>query len=138
MIKLYLRNKGDSSTRRTISWFEQHLIPFEYYPISKINEEDLRKILQLSDGFLPLLRSKNQAVYKNLDERLDFSQASTEDLVNYILRHPVILRSPIAFNNKKLLIGYNDVEIRQFIPKNYRKIDFYQRSKIFIDNDSII
>lgn len=127
MIKAYLRKRGDSSSLRAMKWFELHGLSFDYHPIGEITERDLRKVLELSDGFDDLLRSKEQSVYKNIKEAIDYSEVSTEKLVDFILRHPVVLRTPIIFDNNKLIIGYNEVEMRTFIPQSHRRVDYLER-----------
>ena len=36
--------------------------------------------------------------------------------------NPTILRRPLIIDNKRLQVGYNDDEIRKFLPRKMRKI----------------
>ncbi|MBK0084575.1 hypothetical protein IAE51_11810 [Lactococcus sp. S64] len=56
----------------------------------------------------------------------DYEELSTEEFIAYILRRPKILRTPLIFNDKKILVGYNDFEIRQFIPIAHRRVALLQ------------
>ena len=45
---------------------------------------------------------------------------STHELIQFIQKNPAILKRPIIMDEKRFLVGYNDDEIRAFIPKEQR------------------
>ena len=45
-------------------------------------------------------------------------------LVDFLLSHVELLRNPIIFGERNCMVGYNDVEIRRFFPKEYRHLHF--------------
>ncbi|WP_232245092.1 ArsC/Spx/MgsR family protein [Lactococcus lactis] len=47
-------------------------------------------------------------------------QISTEQMIQFILKNQQLLRSPITFDDRRLLIGYNNEDIRTFIPWRLR------------------
>ncbi|QNL93059.1 ArsC/Spx/MgsR family protein [Lactococcus lactis] len=126
MIKIYHRKRKDSSAVKAITWFNQHHIFFDYSLIGEITERDLRHILKLSNGFEELLRSRKSKVDGSDQTFFDYEELSTEEFIACILRHPKILRTPLIFNDKKILVGYNDFEIRQFIPIAHRRVALLQ------------
>ncbi|WP_285119996.1 ArsC/Spx/MgsR family protein [Lactococcus petauri] len=78
--------------------------------INSITRSELIHILSLTDnGFHDILKKKWE---KNNIQLINFNEG-----INYILENTDLLRSPIIFDEKKLLIGYNSDEIRVFIPK---------------------
>ena len=48
---------------------------------------------------------------------LQFNQA-----LEFIMSHPELLRTPIILENDKLLVGYNEEEIRAFIPRLFKNV----------------
>ena len=54
--------------------------------------------------------------------RSDFESIKLNDLVELIEMNPTILRRPLIIDNKRLQVGYNDDEIRKFLPRKMRKI----------------
>ena len=44
------------------------------------------------------------------------------ELTNFIIQNPSVLRRPIIIEDKKMQVGYNEDEIRTFIPKRLREI----------------
>nr|WP_285004996.1 ArsC/Spx/MgsR family protein [Lactococcus garvieae] len=49
-------------------------------------------------------------------ELLSFNEA-----LDFVLSHPYVLQTPIIIDGKNYLIGYNEDEIRKFLPKEYRR-----------------
>ena len=44
----------------------------------------------------------------------------TEEGATEIIEHPLMLRRPIMLDEKRLQIGFNDEEIRKFLPRSVR------------------
>lgn len=129
MIKVYKINLGSSSTKKTLEWFDSHHIKYKSYPLLQMKESDLRHILELSSGFQEILRPLDQVIYDEIEENIDLEEISTTEMVKYILRNPYVLKTPIIFDEKRLLVGFNETEIRQFIPPVIRKLssnDFFK------------
>ena len=42
-------------------------------------------------------------------------------LIRLIEQNPSLLRGPIIIDNKRMQIGFNEDEIRAFLPRSYRK-----------------
>ncbi|MFK4881504.1 MULTISPECIES: ArsC/Spx/MgsR family protein [Lactococcus] len=49
-------------------------------------------------------------------EYLSFSEA-----LDFLISHPHLFQTPIITNDHTPLIGYNENEIRKFLPKEYRR-----------------
>ena len=123
MITIYY-NKSDASSKRVLKWMDMHQVAYQSYPIKKISKENLVKILSLTDkGFKEILKqrkcsSQNQVKIEKLYEM------NMDEALSYITSHPELLCSPIMFSDNNILIGYNEVEIRQFIPRRFRRSYF--------------
>ncbi|WP_285013723.1 ArsC/Spx/MgsR family protein [Lactococcus garvieae] len=121
MIKIYYNNSC-SSSKSALTWFKNYNIKVQKNKVSTITRDELIKILTLSDNgiedILKRPKNKNTKTTKaikllldmNFDEAIDFLLANS-----YVLVTPIILEK-----GNKVLLGYNEVEIRQFLPKSYR------------------
>ena len=45
---------------------------------------------------------------------------STKELISFIQKNPAVLKRPIIMDERRFLVGYNDDEIRAFIPRDQR------------------
>lgn len=121
MIKVYYRGSCDSS-RRTFSWFEKYNIDVQKYQISKINRTDLVKLLQLSEeGINDIVKRSGKSSIEVKDALKYMELLSFNYALNFIISHPYILQPPIIMDEHSYLIGYNEDEIRKFLPKEYRR-----------------
>ena len=124
MIKIYYKGSCGSS-RRAISWFEKYNIDVQKQQISKMNRNDLVKLLKHSDeGLIDILKrpgkSSTEVKYAlKYMELLSFNEA-----LDFLLSHPYVLQTPIIMDERNHLIGYNVDEIRKFLPKDYRRHNF--------------
>lgn len=44
-------------------------------------------------------------------------------LISLISEHPSLLRRPIIVDEKRMQIGFNEDEIRAFLPRSYRQAE---------------
>lgn len=123
MITVYYSGTSNSSNRKTLEWFKLRNIGICKKKITEISKNDLLHILSISDyGFSTIL--KNKLISKNyLAKEIEKLQLmSFSESIEFILKTPDVLKTPIIFEKDKLLVGFNEDEIRKFIPKNRRKI----------------
>jgi regulatory protein spx len=107
------------SSKKAIKWFEKHNIPYIERKMTKepLTIGELQSILQLSlEGTDDILATKSK-IYKEM--KVD--DLSLKDLLELIQKNKELLRSPIILDNKKVMVGYNRNEIRQFIPRKTRQ-----------------
>jgi Arsenate reductase and related proteins, glutaredoxin family len=72
--------------------------------------------------------SKNSKDFKNLN--CDIEQLSIQELYSIIKDHPKMLRSPILLDDKRLQVGYNEMDIRRFIPRKVRAYELYEMQRL--------
>src|SRR5699024_12506658 len=53
-----------------------------------------------------------------------------KDLFELIQKNPGLLRRPIIFDEKRLQVGYNEDEIRRFLPRTVRTFKLREAQKI--------
>ncbi|MCI3861391.1 ArsC/Spx/MgsR family protein [Lactococcus garvieae] len=121
MIKVYYRGSCGSS-RRAFSWFKKYNLGVQKQQICKITRNDLVKLLQLSDeGLKDILKRPGKSSTEVKEALKYMEQLSFNDALNFLLSHPYVLQTPIIMDGQNHLIGYNEDEIRKFLPKEYRR-----------------
>lgn len=121
MIKIYTV-ASCSSCKKAKEWLEKHQLAYQEINLvtNHIGREDLLEILSLTEGGTVDIISKRSQAYERLN--IDFESIKLNDLVELIEMNPTILRRPLIIDNKRLQVGYNDDEIRKFLPRKMRKI----------------
>lgn len=122
MITLY-SSASCTSCRKARSWLEEHDIPFTEKNVftEKITDQELKSILQLTEnGTIELISQRSQA-FKELN--IDIDDMPLGKVLNLIQQHPGIMRRPILVDDKRLLVGYNEEDIRCFLPRDIRKLE---------------
>ena len=127
MIIMYAQG-ANTSNKQALTWFKMRGIEMREEKMYKMTRENLLRILALTDqGFSEVLkhRAGEGTLLKN---KLDaISSLSFNESVDFIMKNPEVLRSPIIFEENKLLVGFNAEEIRKFMPKKYRKVAVEKR-----------
>ena len=60
--------------------------------------------------------------FKNFQKlNIDVEGISVSELLHLIEQYPSLLRRPIIIDAKRMQIGFNEDEIRAFLPRSYRK-----------------
>ncbi len=121
MIQMYT-TPSCSSCRKAKKWFEEHRIDYREKNIFnvKLTKEDIRAMLKNSEGGFDDIISTRSKVFQDNDLNLD--DMSLSELTDFIIQNPSVLRRPIIIEDNKMQVGYNEDEIRAFIPKRLREI----------------
>lgn len=119
MIRLYTA-PGSQSCRKAKSWLTDRHMDFVEKNIlsTSLQEDELREFLERSENGTDDIVSRRSKVFQQ--SNLDFDGMSTHELIQFIQKNPAILKRPIIMDERKFLVGYNDDEIRAFIPKEQR------------------
>ncbi len=114
MITLFL-SPSCTSCRKARAWLNEHDVKFQEHNIitSPLSRDELMAILAFTENGT---RSK---VFQKLD--IDLDELSVSELIDLIAKNPGLLRRPIILDNKRMQIGFNEDEIRAFLPRDYRK-----------------
>lgn len=110
-----------ASTRKSKRWFDAHDIPFEYRDIVRkpLAENEMHKILRMTEEGTKDIISTRSNIYKELN--LDFDTLPLRQFYELIYKFPRLLRHPIIVGVNKLQVGFDEYNIRQFIPRDERK-----------------
>lgn len=119
MVTLYI-TPSCTSCRKARSWLEEHQIEYvERNIISEpLTEEEIKSILRLTEDGTEEIISTNSKTYQQLN--VDIDSLPLKDLYKLIIENPTMLRRPIIQDHKRLQVGYNDEEIRRFLPRSLR------------------
>ena len=119
MITLYV-TPGSTSCGKARKWLYGNNIPFVERNIflETLTLPEIRGIFRLTENGTEDVISKHSNLIKQ--EIGDLDQLSLKTLFNFIQENPRILRSPIIHDEKRLMVGFNEHQIRRFIPRAVR------------------
>lgn len=122
MIKL-LVSPSCTSCRKAKSWLEEQELDFEEKNIfhDPLTKEEIKEILMLTDEGTEEIISYRSQAYQNLD--VDIDTLSMNELLDLFIEEPSLIRRPIIMDDRRLQIGYNEEEIRMFLPREVRQVE---------------
>ena len=120
MVKIYT-TPSCSSCKKAKKWLDDHQIEYQEknifaYPLTKSDIELMLK--NTENGFDDIISRRSKYMLEN---NIDIDNLKVSELEQLIIDNPSILKRPIIVQDKKLQIGYNEEEIRVFIPKEIRE-----------------
>ena len=120
MITLFL-SPSCTSCRKARAWLKKHDVPFKEHNImtSPLSKQEFISILALTENGTDDIISTRSKIFQKLD--VDVEDLSISALIHLIEENPSLLRRPIILDNKRMQIGFNEDEIRAFLPRSYRK-----------------
>ncbi|KAB2335007.1 transcriptional regulator SpxA [Cytobacillus gottheilii] len=122
MVTLYT-SPSCTSCRKAKQWLEEHEIPYKERNIfsEPLSIEEIKEILRMTEDGTDEIISTRSKTFQKLDVNLE--TMPLQNLFELIKDNPGLLRRPIIIDEKRLQVGYNEDEIRRFLP---RKVRTYQ------------
>lgn len=119
-----------SSSRKAIKWLKENNIPFIEKRITSqpLTLAEFKNILSMTEDGTDEIIATNSNDFKNID--VDIEQLSIQELYNLIQQYPRLLRSPILLDHKRIQVGYNEMDIRRFIPRKVRAYELNAMQKL--------
>lgn len=111
---------SNSSCRKAIKWLNENNISYEEKNLTTtpITAEEIQEILALTnEGTEEIISSKSTTLNKM---NIDMDSLSLPQLYEVIINNPGVLQLPIIHDKRRLQVGYNDDEIRQFLPRWFK------------------
>lgn len=117
-----------SSCRKVKKWFELQGIAFEERNIfsATLNEHELKEMLAKTENGTEDIISTRSKIIK--EQNLDVENMSVSQLVQFIKENPSVLKRPIMVDNRRIQVGYNEEEIRTFIPMEKRQASYKEKT----------
>ena len=124
MIRIYTA-PSCASCRKAKKWFDQYKIPYSEKNIFsiKLSKEDIFRMLANSENGFDDIISTRSKVFK--EKKLDPDNMSVQELIEFIIDYPSVLKRPIIINENELQVGYNNEDITIFLPKELRNLDSF-------------
>ncbi len=135
---LLLITTSCSSCVRTKKFFVDNKLPFteiNFYTVP-ITEKHFKDILSLTDnGVFDVIATHSKYLTNN---KIDIGELKISELIDLIHKHPSIVKRPILLQYdksglpKRLMVGYNSVDIRVFL-RPLKEVEFH-RSDLSYEN----
>ena len=119
MIKIYT-SPSCSSCRKVKKWFDDNKIPYSDKSIfsPSFSADDIKELIVKSEnGTDDIISTRSKIVQ---EQNIDFDSMKVSELIAFIKANPSILKRPIIVDDHRLQVGYNQEEIRTFIPRAKR------------------
>lgn len=121
MVTLFITTSS-SSCRKARQWLEQNNIPYQERNMfaRSLSMEEFKQILERTEVGTEEIISVRSKVFQELELDLEIESLSLRELHEIVEQHPTIVRRPILIDDKRLQVGFNDDEIRRFLPRSVR------------------
>ncbi|MGG3564091.1 transcriptional regulator SpxA [Neobacillus rhizosphaerae] len=129
MVTLYT-SPSCTSCRKAKSWLEEHEIPYTERNIfsEPLSMEEIKAILRMTEDGTDEIISTRSKTFQKLNVNLD--SMPLQDLFGLIKDNPGLLRRPIIIDEKRLQVGYNEDEIRRFLPRKVRTFQLREAQRM--------
>ncbi|MGQ7874456.1 transcriptional regulator SpxA [Bacillus sp. 1A] len=109
-----------SSCRKAKAWLEEHQIDYTEKNIvsNSLTVDELKSILRLTEDGATEIISTRSKTFQDLN--INIEALSLNEFYKLIIEHPLMLRRPIMLDEKRLQVGFNEEEIRKFLPRSVR------------------
>ncbi len=125
MLTLYT-SPSCTSCRKARAWLQEHEIPFVERNVfsEPLNISEHKAILQMTEDGTEEIISTRSKVFPKLN--MDLDDLPLKDLLTLVQENPGLLRRPIMIDEKRLQVGFNEDEIRRFLPRDVRQLELRQ------------
>lgn len=119
MITIYV-SPSCSSCRKVKKWFDDNHIPYEAKNIfsPSLSAEDIRDLISKTENGTDDIISPRSKIVQ--EQNIDFDSMKISELIEFIRQNPSVLKRPIIVDDHRVQVGYNEEEIRTFIPRAKR------------------
>jgi len=129
MVNLYVTSSC-TSCRKAKAWLEEHEIDYSVKNImnDSLTLEEIKSILRMTETGTEEIISKKSKTFQELN--INIESLPLNELYKLIINNPKMLRLPIILDEKRLQVGYNEEEIRSFLPRNLRTLTYINSQKV--------
>lgn len=125
MVILY-SSPSCTSCRKAKMWLENHHIPYVERNLMKepLRADEVKAMLRLTEDGTDELISTRSKAFTDLNMELD--DISMSHLIGLIVDNPSLLKRPIIMDDRRMQVGYNEDEIRRFLPREVRQRELWR------------
>ncbi|MBM7702558.1 transcriptional regulator SpxA [Metabacillus iocasae] len=129
MVTLYT-SPSCTSCRKAKAWLEENSIPYVERNIfsEPLSIDEIKEILRMTEDGTDEIISTRSKTFQKLDVQVD--AMPLQDLYELIQQNPGLLRRPIIIDEKRLQVGYNEDEIRRFLPRKVRTFQLREAQRL--------
>lgn len=129
MVNLYV-SPSCTSCRKAKAWLEKHDIPYKERNIfsEALTKKEISQVLRMTENGTEEIISTRSRAFQQLKVNLD--DLTIDELLDLIEKNPSLLRRPIIMDDRRLQVGYNEDEIRRFLPRKVRRLELAEAQKI--------
>ena len=129
MVTLYT-SPSCTSCRKARAWLEDNNIPYTERNIfsEPLSQVEIKGILKMTEEGTEETISTRSKAFQEMNVDLDDLPLNT--LFTLIQENPGLLRRPIILDEKRLQVGYNEDEIRRFLPREVRAIELKKAQEL--------
>lgn len=122
MLNLYT-SPSCTSCRKAKAWLKEYDISFKERNIfaNPLNKEEIMQVLRMTENGTEEIISTRSRTFQNLKINLD--DLSIDQLIDLVEKNPSLLRRPVIMDDRRLQVGYNEDEIRRFLPRKVRRLE---------------
>lgn len=115
-MELKIYTESNSSSRKVTKWLNDHDVDFIETRLRSnvLDKKELKVLLSFTDNGLSDLLKRTT--------KIKFDDLTLNTALELLIDDPRPLKSPILFDGKKLRVGFNEEEIRCFIPRELRAL----------------
>lgn len=119
-----------TSCRKAKAWLKENDIPYQERNIfsEPLSIEEVKQILRMTEDGTDEIISTRSKTFQELNINLE--SMPLQDLYQLIADHPGLLRRPIILDEKRLQVGYNEDEIRRFLPRRVRTFQLMEAQRL--------
>lgn len=132
MLNLYT-SPSCTSCRKAKAWLKEYDISFKERNIfaNPLNKEEIMQVLRMTENGTEEIISTRSRTFQNLKINLD--DLSIDQLIDLVEKNPSLLRRPIIMDDRRLQVGYNEDEIRRFLPRKVRRLELEEIQAMIAD-----
>ena len=122
MVTLYT-SPSCTSCRKARAWLEANAIPYKERNVFKepLTRDEIKNFLRMTEDGTEEIISTRSKLFSELDISLD--DLSLGELIEMIQKQPALLKRPLMIDEKRMQVGYNEDEIRRFLPHEVRQAE---------------
>ena len=122
MVTLYT-SPSCTSCRKARAWLEANAIPYKERNVFKepLTRDEIKNILRMTEDGTEEIISTRAKLFSGLD--ISLGGLSLGELIEMIQKQPALLKRPLMIDEKRMQVGYNEDEIRRFLPHEVRQAE---------------
>lgn len=119
-----------TSCRKAKAWLQEHDIPYTERNIfsENLSIDEIKAILRMTEDGTDEIISTRSKTFQKLN--VDIDSLPLQELYEIIQNNPGLLRRPIILDEKRLQVGYNEDEIRRFLPRKVRTFQLLEAQRM--------